>query len=129
MTLQNWVLQENNFLGDPAVVFVTHQTGIESGEGVAAEVAVLGPASPNPARGSFSVAWSLPAPAAFTLGLYDVAGRRVWTSDHAEGSEIAGEMAVTGRDASGEPLPAGCYLLRLDSNEGSASSMVILLGD
>ncbi len=65
MTLQNWVLQENNLLGDPAAVFITCQTGITEGAG--SQAVGLGTPSPNPSAGIFQVPWSLDAPGGFTL--------------------------------------------------------------
>ncbi|MGB4082912.1 MAG: C25 family cysteine peptidase, partial [Candidatus Fermentibacter daniensis] len=130
MILQNWVLQENNYLGDPAEVFVSRQTGIEGGQQSPESGTLLGPASPNPARGAFSVSWSLPGPAVFdaTLEMYDLSGRRVWSCDLQAGSGASGTVMVPGTDGTGTQLPSGCYLLRLDSSSGSAASMVILLG-
>jgi len=130
MILQNWVLQENNYLGDPAEVFVSRQTGIEGGQQSPESGTLLGPASPNPARGAFSVSWSLPGPAVFdaTLEMYDLSGRRVWSCDLQAGSGASGTVMVPGTDGTGTRLPSGCYLLRLDSSSGSAASMVVLLG-
>ncbi len=123
MTLQNWVMQENNMLGDPATVFVSVQTGIGEAGGMA--VAQLGTPVPNPSAGTFSVTWSLPEPSAFTLGLYDLCGRLTWSAEHAGSVEASGQFTVS----PSKGLPPGCYILRLDAGRVSASTMVVVLGD
>lgn len=128
MTLQNWVLQENNYLGDPAEVFISNQTGIAGEEGTSGAFAALGPAFPNPAAGAFSVSWTLPGSSSgAVLGVYDLAGREVWACDLPAGQGGSGLITVPGTGASGAPLPSGCYLIRMDSSSGCASSMVVLL--
>jgi hypothetical protein len=124
---QNWVLQENNMLGDPATTFISNQTGIESGQGTAPPSVALGPACPNPAAGSFQVAWSLPCPAAFSIGVYDMSGRLVRAMISAQDSGVSGVMSFDGLDGGGAPLPAGCYVVRLDSEAGTASARVVIL--
>lgn len=123
MTLQNWVMQENNMLGDPAAVFVSMQTGI-SEEGATAPVQ-LGTPAPNPSTGAFSVAWSLPSPSAFSLCLFDICGRQVWSGEHPGGTETEGRFTVNPASA----LPSGCYILRLDAGGEHASAMVVVLGN
>ncbi len=129
VTLRSWVLQENNYLGDPASLFPTYQTGICSPEDPVAVMPELGPAFPNPAFGSFSVTWSIPVPAPVTLGLYDLAGRMVWSAHDPASVGTSGEMTVPGLGGDGAPLPPGCYMLRLDASGASASGMVVLLGN
>jgi hypothetical protein len=123
MFLQHWVLQENNMLGDPATVFVSIQTGVGEEGGMA--VAHLSTPVPNPSAGTFSVAWSLSEPSAFTLGLYDLCGRLAWSGEHAGGSEASGMFTVSPSGG----LPSGCYILRLDADGVSASTMVVVLGN
>lgn len=123
MVLQNWVMQENNMLGDPATVFVSVQTGVGEEGGMTGPL--LGTPVPNPCSGTFSVDWSLPGPSAFTLCLYDLCGRMAWNGEHAGGTEASGQFTVSpSRD-----LPSGCYILRLDADGVSASTMVVLLED
>ncbi len=127
MSMQNWVIQENNMLGDPALLFITNQTGIEGGSGSVAAGPVLSGASPNPANGSFSVSWTLPTAGPATLSIYDTAGRLV-RSAVPDPSALSGTMSFDGTDSSGSPLAAGCYLLRLDSSSGSAVSSMVYIG-
>lgn len=124
MVLQNWVLQENNMLGDPATVFVSRQTGIGEGGGATAQAA-LGVPCPNPSSGTFSVTWSIPSPSGFRLSLFDLSGRRVWDQDHPQEQETSGRLTV----APQENLPSGCYLLRLAGEGLAATTMVVILGD
>ena len=68
---------------------------------------------PNPARASTRLAFSLPAPGALTLEVYDVLGRRVATVRRAAG---AGAGTV---DLSTAGWPAGQYVVRLRAGEYS----------
>ena len=77
--------------------------------------ALLQASVPNPFTVSTEIAYALPQAAAhLELGVYDVSGRKVATL--AQGTELAGRHVVRwdGRNASGRPLPAGIYFVRLD---------------
>lgn len=126
MSMQNWVLQENNYLGDPALLFVTNQTGIGGGAPDGARRVVSG-VSPNPASGQFSVYWSMPEPAGFTLSVFDVTGRLVATASR-DASTASGMTALDGFSDGGTPMAAGCYIVRLDTEAGSSSSSMVYLG-
>ena len=71
--------------------------------------------SPNPARGSATLRYSLSTRGHVKLALFDAAGRRVVTV--AEGVMEAGEHSATLalRDDAGRELPAGLYLARLEA--------------
>ncbi len=71
--------------------------------------------SPNPARGSATLRYSLSARGHVKLALFDAAGRRVATV--ADGVMEAGEHSATLalRDDAGRELPAGLYLARLEA--------------
>jgi hypothetical protein len=126
MSLQNWVLQENNMLGDPATLFLPYQTGIEDGGGLESGPVALGPASPNPAAGSFQIAWSLPASTGFSIDLFDVSGRLVRSVQQGP-QGLAGVASVDCVDSSGAPLAPGCYLVRISSTAGSAVGRVVVI--
>jgi hypothetical protein len=126
---QNWVLQENNMLGDPATVFIANQTGIGGGASPQPDGVFLGPATPNPCTGSFSMNWQLPQPGAFTFSLFDISGRLVSRIDAEGTSTGSGTLFFDGLDRSGAPLSAGCYLARLDCSSGTAVSRVMVLSD
>ena len=76
-------------------------------------------ASPNPARGSVSLRFTLPAPGPARLAVYDVQGRRVAVL--ADGERGAGGHAVRWEPGA---LPAGAYLVRLDAGGRSATVQV-----
>jgi len=129
MTLQNWVLQENNMLGDPATVFITYQTGIEEGDAPGASAPALGPAFPNPCTGSFSLSWSLPVESGFSVGIYDLSGRLVRDAGSMQASGVSGVLLVDGLADDGSPLSPGVYIVRLECQTGDASTRVVVLGD
>ncbi len=126
MSMQNWVLQENNYLGDPALLFVTNQTGLGGGAPGQGQRVASG-VSPNPASGSFSVCWSMPEPAGFTLSVFDVSGRLVRTVSQ-DASASSGMTVLDGLSDGGAPMASGCYLVRLDTAAGSSSSSMVYLG-
>jgi photosystem II stability/assembly factor-like uncharacterized protein len=82
---------------------------------------------PNPFRHSTTVTYSVPAAGRVHLAVYDAAGRAVATLR--DGPAAAGEHAVTwnGRDATGAPVHAGVYFLRLhDGSQVSATKVLPL---
>ncbi len=127
MSMQNWVLQENNMLGDPALLFITYQTGIEEGGGPVADAPALGAAHPNPTAGAFSIGWSLPAPMNASMSVYDVSGRLVRTLHDGMLAGSEGVFEFDGLDSSSSPLSPGCYFVRLSCAAGSAQARVVVL--
>jgi subtilisin-like proprotein convertase family protein len=78
------------------------------------EIAALWVSEPNPAPGGrTAIRFALPRQGPATLALFDVAGRRVRTL--LDGAVGAGrhESIWDGRDADGNPVPAGVYFYRL----------------
>jgi hypothetical protein len=75
----------------------------------------LGFAYPNPFRESLAFQLSLHASGPASIGIYDIAGRRVRAL--VQGVQPAGSRIVTwdGRDDSGLRLAPGAYILRLDT--------------
>jgi hypothetical protein len=88
-------------------------TGLEVAQAPPA-AALLQAGVPNPFTVSTEIAYALPNAAHLELGVYDVSGRKVATL--AQGTELAGRHVVRwdGRNATGRPLPAGIYFVRLD---------------
>jgi len=82
-------------------------------EGGAPAALALAPAMPNPSRGATTCRFSLPAPGAVRLAIYDAAGRLVRVL--ADGAYPAGEHAVRwdGTGEGGARVPSGLYLTRL----------------
>jgi len=79
-------------------------------------------AFPAPARGRFTVAYTLSAPSEVELALYDVLGAVVHRQALGPGGGGRHEVAV-----SLPPLAAGPYLLRLRTPEGTATRRITLL--
>jgi len=121
--MQNWVLQENNLLGDPALRFISGQMGIEEEEGSpsTAMPAVFTP-SPNPVSGTCAIGYSMPVAGNAEIAVYDAAGRIAATV-------LSGQLGVgqgsISFDASG--LPTGCYSVVINSQSGTASSRMLVL--
>ena len=84
--------------------------------------------SPNPFNPATEIVFSLARPAAVTLTIHDLAGRRLITL-LANVQRPAGEQSVRwdGRDATGRSLPSGVYVARLAFPEGMASRKLTLL--
>ena len=84
-------------------------------------------AFPNPFGQNMTIALSLRATGPASVGVFDVAGRKVRSL--VQGVQPAGERLVTwdGRDDSGSRLGAGVYMLRLDAGGHSETRAVRLV--
>ncbi len=123
ISMQNWILQENNLLGDPALRFVTGQTGIEETEGSPSIIApVISAPIPNPANGTCVVNFTMPVAGTATIAVFDLSGRMAATLHDGILSEGEGSLSF---DAS--TLPSGCYSLVVNSATGSASTQMLVL--
>ena len=123
ISYQRWILQENNFLGDPALRFIAGQTGIHEGhEGPGDGRPALLTPRPNPANTSCSVGYAMPETAASRLMVYDISGRVVATPFSGELGQGSGSLEL---DVS--QLPTGCYRVVLASPAGAASTPLIVL--
>ncbi len=123
IAMQTWVLQENNLLGDPALLFVDGQTGIEEEEGNpgVSSPAISTPA-PNPVSGTCAVNFTMPATASATVLVYDISGRVAATVHNGVLSEGAGSLSF---DASS--LASGFYSVVINSQSGSAATQMLVL--
>jgi subtilisin family serine protease len=83
--------------------------------------------APNPFYRTATVTYELASPSTVTLKIYDVAGMVVRTLI-AE-SKPAGSHTVcwNGRDAQNQPVPAGVYFYRLESNGRSLMEKAVLV--
>lgn len=123
ISMQTWVLQENNLLGDPALKFIAGQMGIEEGEGnPSVTTPVIYAPSPNPVSGTCAVNFTMPASGTATIAVYDITGRIAATVH--QGILGAGQGSLS-FDASS--LPSGCYSLVINSETGSASTQMLVL--
>jgi len=82
--------------------------------------------APNPARGSTRLRWALPAGGVVSLGVFDLAGRRVRTL--ADGTFGPGwhECAWDGRDDAGRAVGAGMYFAQLLAGAERRTVKVVL---
>lgn len=81
---------------------------------------------PNPARGSVSLSFDLPAAGRVALSVHDVGGRLVRTI--AAGERLASgrhERSWDGRDDGGRAVAPGVYLVRLQAGEGVLTRRVV----
>ncbi len=84
-------------------------------------------ARPNPAPGTTTLEYELPASGPATLAVFDVQGRRLATL--ASGIAEAGRHAVTweGTDSEGRVLGVGIYLVRVQAGGASATLKLLRL--
>ena len=117
-------MQELMLFADPALCFVTLQTGLEGGPGEAGPGIRINSVAPNPATAATTVSVSNPGIGNTELLLLDLAGRvvRRQTLEDCQGS-----AQVNLLDDSGAPLPSGCYLLRLSDGTSSDTSRLVIL--
>lgn len=101
---------------DCGVLIGARSQGCEVATGVPAAPAhaVLLPNRPNPFNPATELRFVLAEPAAVTLAIHDLAGRRVRVLLECA-ARPAGEQRLTwdGRDDAGQALPSGVYLVRL----------------
>ncbi len=83
-------------------------------------------ATPNPVNSSATIRFELPATHHIRLGIYDVAGRLVYTPF--EGKLPAGRHAMTwnGKDTTGRTVPAGVYFARLVAGGDARSRKLVV---
>ena len=77
---------------------------------------------PNPFNSTITITYSLPIPATVTLGLYDLAGRKV--SRLVDGNMQAGFHNV---NLNADELPSGLYLVRLEAAGHTSVKKIMLL--
>jgi hypothetical protein len=71
----------------------------------------------NPARGSLRVSYSVPRASAVSIGIYDLAGRRIAHVQNGNLSQGSHVLHWDGRDDGGRTVARGTYFLRIE-NEG-----------
>ncbi|OPL17764.1 MAG: hypothetical protein AVO35_08880 [Candidatus Aegiribacteria sp. MLS_C] len=124
--LIDWVTQENNLLGDPAVIFIAGQTGIEEGDDQAPAAPILYSPAPNPARYGCSIAYDLPASGEFSVTVFDMAGRAVRELHSGMLPQGSGSLSFDGMDGSGAPLPSGVYSVVLAGPSGTGATRMVI---
>jgi len=121
ISMQRWVLQENNFLGDPATRFIAGQMGVEGGEISASEPLIFTP-SPNPVSSICTIGYNLPLPGSAEISVYDVSGRVVASINI--GLQGAGDSSVSFNSSE---LPSGCYTVVITVGAKAASARMLVL--
>lgn len=105
ITHQRWILQENNFLGDPAVRFAAGQMGVyEGSESSEASSSVLHPPLPNPASEECVLSFSIGEQGWAEISIHDLSGRVALT---VFSGVLSGGEGTVAADLS--RLPSGCY--------------------
>ncbi len=127
MTFQNWVLQEHNLLGDPALLHVAGQTGIDEGTQPSPAGPVLSSPMPNPTGGACTLAYDLPSSGSFEVTVFDLSGRTVRTIHDGHLDAGIGTLGFDGRDGSGAPLPTGCYSVVMSGQAGTATTRMLVV--
>ncbi len=119
-----------NFQGCDCV----HRIGVaqaDNPDGLPAVATVLVPGGlqvwPNPARGPISMAYEARRGGAVSVGVYDIAGRRVRQLSF--GASAPGRRLVLwdGRDDRGRAVASGTYVVQLESASGTSMRRVTLL--
>ena len=98
-------------------------TGISHGEGFGS-VSVA--CSPNPCSNSTSISINIPEDGAATVSVYNIAGRKIATP---ASERIAGgttNLPWECRDDSGNRLPAGVYIVRVETETGCSTAKVVI---
>ena len=111
----NWVLKD-----------VEYVVNVQEVPAEPAEFALTG-IYPNPFNEQVRIDYHLPQPAAVRVTIHDLAGRQVWSRDHA--LLPAGEQHLTwpARDQLGRALPTGIYLLRISIGMEQIGGKLILM--
>lgn len=124
---EEFVLQEHNLLGDPALLFIPGYLGIEDGPDVNVLLPSLSAPVPNPTVGNCSIAYDMPSAGITEITVYDLTGRAVGTIFSGTLEAGSGSVSFDGRDNSGNLLPSGCYTVVLTGTSGSAAARMIIV--
>jgi len=94
----------------------------------AESVLALSPPFPNPMRGRCELAFSVATGGAFSMDIYDIAGRHVRTIGTGTASPGLHSAAWDGTNDSGESVSAGVYFVRLslDGFDDAARKIVLI---
>jgi hypothetical protein len=81
---------------------------------------------PNPFSGTTEIRVGLPAPAAVTVSVYDVAGRRVFERRLPAGDAGWRSVMFDGRSSSGDVLPSGVYFARVTAGTDTQTRKLVI---
>ncbi len=127
INFEEWVFQEHNLLGDPALLFSPGYYGIEDGPEINLLLPSLSAPTPNPSVGNCSIAFDMPYAGNAEITVYDLSGRTVATVLSGTLNAGSGSVAFDGRDSSGNQLPSGCYTVVLTGTTGTAAARMIII--
>jgi hypothetical protein len=110
-----WLTLAGNNVTEADLRTAAAQSGVAGQEAPGAQLLLLEPVRPNPLAAHGEIAYTLPGAGDVRLTVVDVAGRVRTVIDG--GTQTAGrhQMRWDARDSEGRKLPAGVYLLRLET--------------
>lgn len=82
---------------------------------------------PNPASGVLRIEWSLPRAGTLTVRVHDITGRLVRTLAHGDFAAGPRTMPWDRRDQRGQAVPAGVYLVTIESGPSRVVRRAVLL--
>ena len=97
-----------------------------SAPAVPGQTVLLAP-TPNPARGSVALSYTLASPGAVALAVYEVGGRCVRTLASGVQEAAAYRVAWDGRDGDGREVAPGVYYVSLDADGRHLTRTLVLL--
>lgn len=98
-------------------------TGISNGENFGS-VSVT--CSPNPCSNSTSISINTPGDGTATVSVYNIAGRRIATPSSERITGGTTDLPWDCRDDSGNRLPAGVYIVRVETQTGCSTAKVVI---
>lgn len=124
--LIDWVTQENNLLGDPALTFIIGQTGIGEQPGQLPPQPTMQTPAPNPMSSGCSVAYDLPSAGDFSMMVYDLTGRAVRSLHSGYLPQGQGSIWFDGTGESGRQLPPGVYSVVINGTSGADAVNIVI---
>jgi hypothetical protein len=132
LTPQQCVSQGGTFLGldidclpNPCPGSSAVEMGDGSQGGTPREYALLG-CAPNPVRDRATISFAVPAAAAVSLVVYDVAGRPVRTLTRGEWASGTHSVTWDGTNAARQRMPAGVYFCRMTAGSFEQTLRLVL---
>jgi hypothetical protein len=114
-------------VGETVYKYETEVAGVIA-EGIATSPElILAQNHPNPFRHATAIAYTLARDAKVKLTIHDALGRTILT--RLEGNRLRGnhELAWDARDWAGQPVGAGVYFYRLETDQGDAQEKKLLV--
>lgn len=123
---QSWTSPVITLARPPAVVLQDGAETMDVGRRIPAEP-FLAAEGGNPSSGPALLRFGLPRPGPVTLGVFDMAGRRLkeWSWSHLAAGEHA--TAWDGTNASGRPVGSGVVFYRLVTPDGARTTRTVRL--